>query len=256
MIGPDDVPVDLDLLELIHDVALGQATWGQVMVCLQREFAARDALLLVYGTRPGQVQSLGAAGGSPLPWDQYAEHFAAIDPFAAAMHDGSVFEPGVVTTGDQVVPASAFVASEFYNDWFRPNDVRHTAGAYVPVGPGRRLQLGVPRAPDAGPYGSGELARLQRYFNHIRRAVLIGDARGAGGGGPDHDGFAARYRLTPAESVLIQGLIETGSLKRLAQSGGKSYNTLRAQLQAVFAKTGTHSQVELIRLIHQGRGDV
>ncbi len=168
------------------------------------------------------------------------------------MRSGGVFRPGVVTTGDRVVPDPAFVATEFYCDWFRPNGLRHTAGAFVPVGEGRLLQLGLPRGADAGPYGREETARLQRYFNHIRRAVLIGEALGAAGGSPDFDCFALRHRLTPAESALVQGLVETGSLKRLSRRCGKSYNTLRSQLQSVFLKTHARSQVDLIRLVHRG----
>lgn len=270
MIRPQDLPVDpnldpnlnpnldpnldLDLLELIHDVALRQADWCDVLECLKREFSARNVLLSMYGGASDEVESLGFVGGSVLPWTDYAAHFAAIDPFAAAMRVGDVFRPGVVTTGERVVPDAAFVASEFYCDWFRPNGLRHTAGAFVPIGEGRLLQLGLPRGDDAGPYGREETERLQRYFNHIRRAVLIGDLLGAGGGAPDFDCFALRHRLTPAESILVQGLVETGSLKRLSQRCGKSYHTLRSQLQAVFLKTGTRSQVDLIRLVHGGAG--
>jgi hypothetical protein len=252
MIESEDFAVDLDLLEMIHDVALGQVSWVDVLVRLRREFRAGDALLSVYGDTPGQVSSLAMAVGGRLPWRLYAEHFASIDPFAAAMRGAGDVHPGVAVTGDQVVPAGQFTASEFYNDWFRPNDLRHTAGAYVPIGPGRLLQLGVPRAADAGAYTDEERVRLQRYFNHIRRAVVVGEVLGAPGRAPDVDAFVVRYRLTSAESALVRGLVESGSLKRVAQNGRKSYNTLRAQLQSVFLKTGTRSQVDLIRLFHQG----
>lgn len=254
MIEPEDAAVDLDLLELIHDVALGQAPWSQVMAEVRREFRAGGVILSVYGKTPDQVSNLAqAVVGGASTWRHYAEHFAAIDPFAAAMGGNGRFPPGVVVTGDQVVPARQFLASEFYNDWFRPNDLRHTAGAHVAIGPGRLLQLGVPRAAEAGAYAGGEVARLQRYFNHIRRAVVIAEVLGAPGGAPDVDAFALRYRLTSAESELVRGLIESGSLKRVAQQRRKSYNTLRAQLQSVFMKTGTRSQVDLIRLFHRGK---
>lgn len=55
--------------------------------------------------------------------------------------------------------------------------------------------------------------------------------------------------------MLLQSLVEVGSLKQVAQRGGRSYCTLRAHLRAVFEKTGTHSQAQLMRLIHQVPGD-
>lgn len=56
------------------------------------------------------------------------------------------------------------------------------------------------------------------------------------------------YGLTPAELQLVHGLINGLSLKQIALNQRVSYQTLRAQLQQVFAKTGTHRQALLIQL--------
>jgi DNA-binding CsgD family transcriptional regulator len=50
----------------------------------------------------------------------------------------------------------------------------------------------------------------------------------------------------------VEALIETGSLRQAAARLHRSYNTLRAQLRSILQKTGTKSQVELIRLLHRG----
>jgi DNA-binding CsgD family transcriptional regulator len=70
-------------------------------------------------------------------------------------------------------------------------------------------------------------------------------------GCPNLDALARRYRLTPAEVKVIHSLIETGSLRRTAERLQRSRNTLRAQLRAIFDKTGARSQVALMALVHR-----
>jgi DNA-binding CsgD family transcriptional regulator/PAS domain-containing protein len=57
------------------------------------------------------------------------------------------------------------------------------------------------------------------------------------------------FGLTPAESRLATQLVAGESLADIAEAGGLSRETLRNQLKAVFNKTETHRQGELIRLL-------
>jgi len=57
------------------------------------------------------------------------------------------------------------------------------------------------------------------------------------------------FRLTPRETELVRELTRGGDLPAVARRTGRSLNTLRAQLKAVFAKTRTGAQSELMRLI-------
>lgn len=251
------VAIDLDLIEQVHDVTLGRASWDEVLARLTLEFSTEATLLVAYGARPEEVRNLaqaGSPGRDGRPWSQYVEHFAAIDPFAAAMQ-GVRFPAGLILTGDDVVPAEEFCASEYYNDWFKPNGLRYTAGAFTPTRDGRLVQMGLPRAPRAGAYTPEEVARLQRYFNHIRRALLAQEEILSRALDPDFDQVARAFGLTPAEARLIEGLARHGSLRHTAAALNRSYYTLRAQLRAVFRKTGTNSQNALMRLIHRDQSD-
>lgn len=57
------------------------------------------------------------------------------------------------------------------------------------------------------------------------------------------------FKLTPAEAVLTHVLMQTLSLVKAADQLGISYETARSQLKTVFAKTGTESQLALMRLL-------
>jgi len=60
------------------------------------------------------------------------------------------------------------------------------------------------------------------------------------------------YDLTPAEAELVSLLAEGNSLEEAAERRGVTMNTVRTQLQKVFAKTATHRQGALIRLVLTG----
>lgn len=59
----------------------------------------------------------------------------------------------------------------------------------------------------------------------------------------------ARFGLTEAEARIAEGLRTGNSLVRAAEELGIAYETARNQLKAVFAKTDTHRQSELVALL-------
>ncbi|WP_227270226.1 alpha/beta fold hydrolase [Roseobacter weihaiensis] len=56
------------------------------------------------------------------------------------------------------------------------------------------------------------------------------------------------FGLTPSELIVIRGLVETSTIKEIAEQRGRSVETVRTQLKAIFQKTQTHGQAELIRV--------
>lgn len=57
------------------------------------------------------------------------------------------------------------------------------------------------------------------------------------------------YGLTEAETQLVELLCDGCSLEEIAARRGVTLNTARSQLKQVFAKTNTHRQSELVRLV-------
>ena len=60
------------------------------------------------------------------------------------------------------------------------------------------------------------------------------------------------YGLTPAEAKLAVQLANGGSLEEAAEYLGISIHTARTHLKAIFAKTGTRRQSELVAMLLQG----
>jgi DNA-binding CsgD family transcriptional regulator len=107
---------------------------------------------------------------------------------------------------------------------------------------GRRLTLSLlgVREPAA--------AGVPAFFASSRLTLLLarpGFGRDAGGrAAPD-----AKFGLTPAEQRLAVQLASGLSLRQSADRLGITYQTARSQLKAVFSKTGTSRQAELVALL-------
>jgi len=61
--------------------------------------------------------------------------------------------------------------------------------------------------------------------------------------------LAKAFDLTAAECEIVQSLVAGHNTTKIAESRGTSIETVRTQLRQLLAKTGTHSQLELIRMM-------
>lgn len=99
------------------------------------------------------------------------------------------------------------------------------------------------------PASQGRLIRIGgspavEFFAGPMVAVLIGR-----GSPSDPARLAARYGLSPAETRVFIGLAEGLGVAEIAERSKVTSETVRSQLKSIFRRTGTSSQVELIRLI-------
>jgi len=81
-------------------------------------------------------------------------------------------------------------------------------------------------------------------------ALLAADPRAAAA--PPVEALCALYGLTAAEARLAAALAAGESLQDYATASGIARCTARWQLQQVLAKTDTHRQSDLVRLILAG----
>lgn len=73
--------------------------------------------------------------------------------------------------------------------------------------------------------------------------------------GPDAEALRDRFQLTPTEAALAVQLAKGAPLVDAARALDIAHNTARSHLRAIFAKTGTHRQVQLIHLLRTATAD-
>lgn len=89
-------------------------------------------------------------------------------------------------------------------------------------------------------------AREMRYFRGPECLILLQASEGCSN---DLAEVAYNYAFTPAELRVANGLVAGLSLQEIAADGGVALDTVRSHLRALFAKTETHRQPDLVRLL-------
>lgn len=100
----------------------------------------------------------------------------------------------------------------------------------------------------------GLLIRLSRLPPRLMRGAartyaLIAFADPKRSPGDDTAMLRALFGLSPAEADVAIGIVGGETLERLALRRGVRLSTVKTQLENIFAKTGTQSQRDLVRLI-------
>lgn len=91
-------------------------------------------------------------------------------------------------------------------------------------------------------------------FESASALVLMVDSKGPDG--PEPELLREVFGLTAAEAVVAARLSRGDTLKAMASDHSVSLSTIRTQLAGVFAKTNTHRQSDLVRLLLGLRGDL
>ena len=246
------IEIDPELFEVIYDIPLGVTDWDDVVQRLRRQFHDDLGTLTAYGPGGEDVQSFSLCGRDESVWTRYAEEFAAIDPLRAAMSAGLI-RSGEVVGNSRLLRWRSFRNTDFYNVFWREQDFGFCAVGHFRDADGRWLQLGLTRSAGEPDYTDEELRLLAIYFDHLSQAYRLRREVDSRSGRPNLDAIARGYGLTPAETKLVECLMEHGSLRRAADRLRRSYNTVRAQLRSVFEKTGARSQLELMAISHRSR---
>lgn len=92
----------------------------------------------------------------------------------------------------------------------------------------------------------------QTLFNARRPAAAVFVCDPDGGPQPTADIIAAMHNLTPAEALCAAALAAGQTVKEYSVAAGITDSTARWTLKQVLAKTDTHSQPDLVRIILSG----
>lgn len=140
--------------------------------------------------------------------------------------------PADTTTLARLIAQAASDAPRPALDGMRPMSIRRPSG---------RRPLSAVVSP---------LSRFDRVMDDEKRAAVVvvivdPDARRE----PDEDDLRAAFRLTPAEAKLTRLLAAGLTLGAAATKLGLRRETARTRVKAIFRKTDTRRQAELVRLV-------
>src|SRR5579863_320040 len=115
------------LVDLIYQAALEPARWRDVLAGLVTVFHG-PAVLYIQDTNTNDAGFVEAEGIDQQFLRSYAQYYAAINPGRELWVDAAV---GTMLDSSFDLDPSRFERSEFYNDFFRPQDIHLTVGTVL-----------------------------------------------------------------------------------------------------------------------------
>ena len=155
----------LSLIDGIYAAATDAACWPAVLQRVADAFGAGEA-------------SLSAVSATAVPWlvaprtdPKFIESYGAYyHPLNLFWQRSSRMPVGTVATDAMVMPRDVLQASEFYNDWSRPQGYLSVMGATLLAEDGWRVEFVVPGKQEFGP---NQLKLYHAIAPHLTRAVQL-----------------------------------------------------------------------------------
>jgi DNA-binding CsgD family transcriptional regulator len=155
----------LQLIGEIYDAAADITRWPQVLEDVADAFGAQEASLGMVS--PVAVPWLIAPRSDPEFLRSYSEYYHSRNLFWRNMTRLPV---GIGATDTMVMPKSELLASEFYNDWSKPQDYLSVMGATLFMEDGWRTEFVVPGKNE---FEAEHLKLYNAIAPHLVRAVQL-----------------------------------------------------------------------------------
>jgi DNA-binding CsgD family transcriptional regulator len=160
-----------EVIERIYAAAQDATQWPAALGAIS-EAVGGESIALYAGFPNARTPDLYAFENvSPDAWQEFAEYYAAINPIMAACE--AMFTPDVPWVSDLAVADATFERTEFYNDFYRPNDMQYSLGLRLELPNLPSASLSCQRAKALGSFGAAEIAVFQTLLPHLRRALQI-----------------------------------------------------------------------------------
>jgi DNA-binding CsgD family transcriptional regulator/PAS domain-containing protein len=108
-----------ELLELIYGAALGQNSWHDILKRLEREFPGVRFGLWGHDLRANRNIGLVYQGFDPAAMEPWINYYSKINPWAPGLASAPV---GAIHFAEQLLSREELLATEYYNDWIRPQE--------------------------------------------------------------------------------------------------------------------------------------
>lgn len=179
-----------NLVGLIYEAAVEPERWPVFLDCFAQHMRAQGTAIWLQDLESGQAQMetsdrsvFATARFDPARLATYSDHYASTNVWTA--NERKLVE-GSAYTSPMLCPEADLLQSEFYNDWLRPQGLRHGIGGAVVRRENLAVLITSLRGERAGPYGEGDLRVCRIVMAHLKRATGLhmrlaeGRSRGAG----------------------------------------------------------------------------
>jgi DNA-binding CsgD family transcriptional regulator len=164
------------LLDDIYETATNPSLWVTVMERIADAVGGNNAWLSQISVADGNGTGVIARIDPVMP-QRYIDYYAGLNPFANRPRPAeyiSRWKPRV-STDEDAMPKKALVATEFYNDFMRPQDVHNVLMIDLAVHGLDVSTVNIHRAEPRGQFDGADLEFAQSLHPHLVRAFRLGD---------------------------------------------------------------------------------
>ncbi|MGP1357293.1 helix-turn-helix transcriptional regulator [Roseicyclus sp.] len=158
----------LDLLDMCYGAVDRPEHWAPFVEALTEALGAQAGDFVIEDYATGTARALGSTGFDPHFRETYDTHFLGENVWIRELEK----LPRDRTHDDRAEPPG-FEASAYYNEWVRPQGLRHAMGAILEREATWLVHIGFLRAPSVGCFDPGEIRLLDRLLPHLRRTLDV-----------------------------------------------------------------------------------
>ncbi|MDO8465156.1 MAG: hypothetical protein Q7S46_07885 [Gallionella sp.] len=169
MSTPEDTA--LNLVGMVYDAALDERKWPTFLDAFARAVGGCSAMLRSVDLQSGQAGFVASVGYDPAWQSAYCNHFVKLDYLTSSLNKFKVSDAAM--TGEQVISLPEQRKTEFYNDYYVPQDKIHNMGSLLAKDGSHTLLFAAQRGKRAGAFGEEQTRLTSILAPHVTRAVQV-----------------------------------------------------------------------------------
>jgi DNA-binding CsgD family transcriptional regulator len=159
------------LLPRIYEVNHGSGNWAPLLDEIGQYLRGRAVALISHDFFHNQGFIFAASGYDQKSLGSYTLHHARRNVWLAQESDYRA--PGKIHIGEDVVPESELVRTEFYSNWLHPQDLHHRLCAVLSRARATAVFLEVMRPRGWGRFEHTDIERCRLLLPHLQRVLRM-----------------------------------------------------------------------------------
>lgn len=167
----------LGLIDRIYEAACEPSRWSDFLRAFAQAVEGRGTILYTHNfetmdatTAPQSAFPNAVVDFDPQFLGKLEEHYNHVNVWA---QNETLLQPGHPVTGSMLYPERKLPATEFYQDWLRPQDYFHAIGGIVVRDGPWAMKFSSLRSRRAGDFDAEEMRLYQALLPHLARAAQI-----------------------------------------------------------------------------------
>lgn len=166
---PQDHQSDLlDLIDAAYASAADRTKWGAFLSCVTTRLGGLSTIYRWSRSSPSDNRPLIDN------FDEFGRSYRAHYSDRNVWVTNAIGMSQSIIPSEQIVPTAALERTEFYNDWLRPQRLKHGISCQLTDRHGLAYSLGIIRSPSLGEFGREEQRLLSAVMPHVQRALELG----------------------------------------------------------------------------------